>query len=295
MTSPLPSLHDDPRVAGVLTAARIMYTDLDGTLLGRGGSMLCDHDGKPTLTMAEAVIALNRAQLPVVICSGRNAVQLVEITRMLGWTGFIAELGAVFVRERGSDVSYNLGEWPADAVPTGITPYQIIEASGALERLFEAFPGLIEYHDPWHRNREATHVLRGAVDVTAAQRLVDEGDHLPIDIIDNGIIHPWRHTLVGVETVHVYHLIPRGVDKAQAVRADLAWRGLDADAAFAAGDSLADLKMAEAVALMALVANGLDSPETVAQAARLGNVVTTRERQGHGWSELAQMWLKARQ
>jgi hypothetical protein len=270
-----------------------MYTDLDGTLLGRGGSVLSDHGGKPTLAMAEAVIALNRARLPAVICSGRNAIQLVEITRMLGWTGFIAELGAVFVRDRGSEVVYNLGEWPADAVPAGMTPYQVIEASGAMERLTEAFPGLIEYHDPWHRNRDATHVLRGLVDVAAAQLLVDEGDHPLIDIVDNGIIHPWRHTLVGVETVHVYHLIPRGVDKAQAVRADLRSRGLDADEALAVGDSLADLKMAEAVDLMVLVANGLDSPAVVAEAARLGNVVATRQRQGHGWSELAHMWLKA--
>ena len=294
MTSPLPSLHDDPRVTPALAAARIMYTDLDGTLLGRGGSVLNDHEGTPTLVTAEAVIAVNVAQLPVVICSGRNAIQLVEITRMLGWSGFIAELGAVFVRERGSEVAYNLGQWSAEAVPPGMTPYQVIEASGAMERLTEAFPGLIEYHDPWHRNREATHVLRGDVDVAAAQLVVDEGDHPPIDIIDNGIIHPWRHTLVGVETVHIYHLIPRGVDKAQAVRADLQWRGLDPGQAVAIGDSLADLKMSEAVGLMALVANGLDSPAAVARAQYLGNVVVTRQRQGHGWSELAHLWLEAR-
>jgi hydroxymethylpyrimidine pyrophosphatase-like HAD family hydrolase len=271
-----------------------MYTDLDGTLLGRGGAIVADHEGVPTLTMAEAVVAVNRAGLPVVICSGRNAIQLVEITRMLGWSGFIAELGTVFVRERGAEVSYNLGEWTADAVPKGVTPYQVIEASGAMDRLAEAFPGLIEYHDPWHRNREATHILRGEVDVAAAQRLVDEGDHPPIDIVDNGIIHPWRHTLVGVETVHIYHLIPRGVDKAQAVRADLEWRGLDPSSAIAVGDSSADLKMAEAVRVMVLVANGLGSPDAVAEARALGNVVATREPQGHGWSELAYRWVEAR-
>jgi HAD superfamily hydrolase (TIGR01484 family) len=294
MTSPLPSLHDDPGVPAALAAARIMYTDLDGTLLGRGGSVVNDHEGIPTLTMVEAVVAVNRAQLPVVVCSGRNAIQLTEISRMLGWSGFIAELGAVFVRERGGETVYNLGVWPADAVPAGMTPYQVIEASGAMSRLSDTFPGLIEYHDPWHRNREATHVLRGNVDVVAAQAVVDEGDHPPIDIIDNGIIRPWRHTLVGVDTVHIYHLLPRGVDKAQAVRADLHHRGLLPADAIAVGDSLADLRMAEAVSLMVLVANGLDSPAARAEAVRLGNVVATRERQGHGWSELAHLWLEAR-
>jgi hydroxymethylpyrimidine pyrophosphatase-like HAD family hydrolase len=294
MTSPLPSLHDDPRVPGALAAARIMYSDLDSTLLGRGGSLLNDHHGVPTLVMAEAVVSLNRAELPVVVCSGRNAIQLTEITRMLDWSGFLAELGAVIVRERRGEKLYNIGVWPLDSVPAGKTPYQVIEESGAMARLAEAFPGLIEYHDPWHRNREATHVLRGNIDVAAAQRVVDEGDHPPIDIIDNGVIHPWRHTLVGVETIHIYHLLPRGVDKAQAVRADLERRGLAPEQALAVGDSLADLKMAEAVGLMALVANGLDSPPAVAEALRLGNVVVTTQRQGHGWSELARLWLEAR-
>ena len=51
--------------------------------------------------------------------------------------------------------------------------------------------------------------------------------------------------------------------------------------------------MARAVGLMVLVANGLDSPDAVAEAERLGNVVSTRQRQGHGWAELAYLWLEA--
>jgi hydroxymethylpyrimidine pyrophosphatase-like HAD family hydrolase len=294
MTSP-PQLSEDPRAKAALARARIMYTDLDGTLLGRGGSLLNDHEGEPTLVMAEAAVELNRAGLPVIIVSGRNDLQLVEITRVLGWTGFIGEVGAVFVRERGAEITFNLGDWPEDALPQGRTPYQVIEASGAAERLMERFPGLIEYHDPFHKNRLATHVLRGSVDVAAAQAAVDEdGDHPPIDIVDNGIIHPWRHTLVGVEQVHIYHLLPRGVNKAQAVAEDRSVRGIGRDEAIAVGDSVADLKMAEAVGLMALVANGLDSEATREAAAALDNVVTTRERQGHGWAEVVHAWLTAR-
>ncbi len=296
MTSQLPLLADDPRAAAALASARVLYTDLDGTLLGRGGSVLTDHDGAPTLVMANAIVELNRADLPVVIVSGRNAIQLVEITRMLGWTGFIGEVGAVFVRQRGAEITYNLGQWPADAVPEGRTPYDVIAGSGAAERLMEAFPGLIEYHDPFHLNRLATHVMRGRVDVAEAQRIVDrDGGHPPIDIVDNGIIHPWRHTLVGVEQIHIYHLLPRGVNKAQAVAADMAARGVSRDEAIAAGDSIADLRMAEAVGLMALVANGLDAEVTRDAAARLDNVCVTSQRQGHGWAELAHAWLAAQE
>jgi hydroxymethylpyrimidine pyrophosphatase-like HAD family hydrolase len=294
MTSP-PQLSEDPRATAALARARIMYTDLDGTMLGRGGSLLNDHEGEPTLAMAEATVELNQAGLPVIIVSGRNDLQLVEITRMLGWTGFIAEVGAVFVRERGAEITFNLGDWPDDALPAGRTPYQVIEASGAAERLMRRFPGLIEYHDPFHKNRLATHVLRGNVDVAAAQLVVDEdGDHPPIDIVDNGIIHPWRHTLVGVEQIHIYHLLPRGVNKAQAVAEDRSVRGIGRDEAIAVGDSVADLKMAEAVGLMALVANGLDSSTTREAASALDNVVMTRLRQGHGWAEVAHAWLAAR-
>jgi hydroxymethylpyrimidine pyrophosphatase-like HAD family hydrolase len=294
MTSP-PTLSDAPGAAAKLARARIMYTDLDGTLLGRGGSLLNDHEGEPTLVMAEAVLEINRAGLPVVIVSGRNDLQLVEITRMLGWTSFIGEVGAVFVRKRGDEITFNLGEWPEGALPEGMTPYQVIAGSGAAERLMARFPGLIEYHDPFHKNRLATHVLRGNVDVPAAQAVVDEdGDHPPIDIVDNGIIHPWRHTLVGVEQIHIYHLLPRGVSKAQAVAEDLSFRGIDRGEAIAVGDSIADLGMAEAVGLMALVANGLDSSGTREAAAALDDVVVTRLRQGHGWAEVAHAWLAAR-
>jgi hypothetical protein len=226
MTQRPPLLIDDPRCRETLASTRIMYTDLDGTLLGRGGSVLTDHAGAPTLVMAEAVVHLNRAGLAVVICSGRNAMQLVEISRILGWSGFIAEMGAVFVRDRAGEISYNLGDWPDGSVPEGRTPYDVIDESGAPDRVCAAFPGLIEYHAPFHLNRLATHVMRGNVDLDAAQAIIDAGHPtLPIDIVDNGIIHPWRHTLVGVETVHIYHIMPRGVNKAQAVAADLAHRG----------------------------------------------------------------------
>jgi hydroxymethylpyrimidine pyrophosphatase-like HAD family hydrolase len=295
MTYTPPLLSESANAAEALGSARIMYTDLDGTLLGRGGSILCDHDGMPTLVMAKAVVDLNIAELPVVIVSGRNAIQLVEITRLVGWSGFIGEMGAVAVRERGAEIAYNTGVWTPDALPAGKSPYEVIVDSGAAERLIEAFPGLIEYHDPFHLNRLATHVMRGNIDTAEAQRVIDEGTdgHPPIDIVDNGIIHPWRTTLVGVETVHIYHLLPRGVTKAQAIAADMAARGISRDEAIAVGDSIADLQMADAVRTMVLVANALDAPRTVTALQTLDNVVVTAERQGHGWAELAHAWLRA--
>jgi hydroxymethylpyrimidine pyrophosphatase-like HAD family hydrolase len=294
MIAGLRLLAEDPEVPGILADAEVLYSDLDGTLLGQGGSLLADHQGKTTLVMARAVAEIDMAGLTVVMVSGRNAVQLTEISRLLGWRDFIAELGAVAVYDRGERVVYDTGVWPEGSVPHGLTPYNVIQRAGAVDELQRQFPGLIEYHAPWHRHRQVTHVLRGELDLVQAQAVLDTIDVPPIDIIDNGVIHPWQHTLVGVERIHAYHLIPRGVSKRGAIERDLKHRGVPRNHAIAAGDSRADLQMAEAVELMVLVANGLDAPVTVEAAVLHDNVFVTRGRQGHGWAELARAWLAAK-
>ena len=288
-----PLLADSPLAAAALARAKVLYTDLDGTLLGRGGAVLADEKGVPTLAVARAVVELNAAGLPVVMVSGRNVKQMTEIARLLGWRDFVAELGAVRVADRGRDVLYELGEWPADAVAEGRTPYEVIEALGAVRVLADAFPGRIEYHHPYTDDRLATHILRGEVDPAGAQAALDTLP-LPIRFVDNGIIHPPRHALVGVEQVHAYHLVPSGVSKQAAIRADLAARGLTPADAIAVGDSTADLQMAEVVGMLALVANGLDHEAVAERAVTLPNLVVTEGRQGDGWAELAHAWLKAR-
>ena len=288
-----PLLADSPLAAAALARAKVLYTDLDGTLLGRGGAVLADEMGVPTLAVARAVVELNAAGLPVVMVSGRNVKQMTEIARLLGWRDFVAELGAVRVADRGREVLYELGEWPADAVADGRTPYEVIEALGAVQVLAEAFPGRIEYHHPYTDDRLATHILRGEIDPLYAQAALDTLP-LPIRFVDNGIIHPPRHTLVGVQQVHAYHLVPAGVSKQAAIRADLAARGLTPADAIAVGDSTADLQMAEVVGMLVLVANGLDHDATALAAELVPNLTVTEGRQGDGWAQLAHAWLKAR-
>ncbi|MDO8915756.1 MAG: HAD hydrolase family protein [Coriobacteriia bacterium] len=294
MPEAIPFIDALPDLSSRLARAKVLYTDLDGTLLGRGASLLKDGSGQPCLDAATAVMELNRAGLKVVICSGRNARQLMEVSRMLGWDDFIAELGCVRSYGRGARRVYDIGVWPADATSDDETPYEAIVRVGALDLLRAAFPGLIEYHDPWHVDREVTHVLRGNVPVAEAQVLLDALP-LPVSLVDNGIIHPPRHTLVGVEEVHAYHLVPFGVSKPRAILADLAERGITPDEAIAIGDSAADVAMADAVSLMVTVRNGLDDPVLAAHALARpeGAVASTRGSHGTGWRELAEAWLAA--
>jgi phosphoglycolate phosphatase len=293
VSNAIPFFDEVPRITEHLSRGRVLFSDVDGTLLGRGAQLLADGDGVPTLDTVNAIVELNRAKLHVVLCSGRNAKQLREITRLLGWDDFIGELGCIRSYDRGRRVVYETGGWPADSLLPGETPYEAIEREGAVTLLRETFPGLIEYHDPWHRDREVTHILRGNVPIAEAQAALDTLP-LPVTIVDNGIIHPPRHTLVGVTEVHAIHLVPTGASKERSVAADLADRGLARDAGLAIGDSAADVAMADAVGLMACVRNGLNDPTLLARAAGRTGIVATRASFGSGWAEFSLAWLAAR-
>lgn len=292
MPGEIPFLDEHPGAGARLAAAHTLFTDLDGTLLGRGASILADGQGRPNLDAVTAITRLNAAGLRVVMTSGRNARQLRESSRLLGWSDFIGELGCVRSYDRGARVVYDTGSWPESATLLGETPYQAIVRVGAVALLMDAFPGLIEYHDPWHLDREVTHMLRGRVDVAAAQALLDTLP-LPVTIVDNGIIHPLRHGL-RCEEIHAIHLVPTGVSKHGAIARDLAEHGATPAQALAIGDSATDVDMAEATGLMVCVRNGLDDPLLVAAARGRANVCATRATHGSGWAELADAWLAAR-
>ncbi len=278
-----------------LARAQILYTDLDGTLLGRGGSVLLDAAGAPSAITASAIARLNTAGLPVVMCSGRNQLQLFEIARILGWSGFIAEVGCVIMPERGAEPIYYMGDWPQDALSARETPFEAIKRVGALDVLWETYPGLIEHHTPYDGHREATYVLRGNVDIELARSALASLE-LPVELIDNGIIHPTRTTLRDVNEVHAYHLLPAGVSKAKAVAYDLERRGIPREHALSIGDSVTDIAMAASVGLGVLVANALDDPKvSEALVSPPGEIAATHGARGEGWAELAAAWLAARE
>jgi len=292
-----PLLADSPAALDALSRVEVLYTDLDGTLLARGGSVVADAQGVPSTTTVESIVALNRAGLTVVPVSGRTRLQLTEVVRLLGWTDFIGEVGSVLVRGAGPGrrVAYNTAEWPAHLLGGDKTPYELIRDSGALPALQSAFPGRIEYHTPWHRDREASHLLRGCLDLAEAQDVLD-ALNLPLSLLDNGRVHPPTHGLACLELVHAYHLVPRGVSKTQAIALDLAERGLSANQAAAIGDSVTDVAMADSVALMSLVDNAFESPSMMTALAEKPDdrVVRLEGRRGDGWAQFAQAWLTAR-
>jgi hydroxymethylpyrimidine pyrophosphatase-like HAD family hydrolase len=83
---------------------------------------------------------------------------------------------------------------------------------------------------------------------------------------------------------HVYHLVPDGVGKAEAVAWDLARRGVDPADAIAIGDSASDLTMARSVGRMHLVANALRHPDLPGLLPSYDNVVVEKEPLTVGWA-----------
>ncbi|MGZ8648214.1 MAG: HAD family phosphatase, partial [Solirubrobacteraceae bacterium] len=224
---------------------RCVYVDLDGTLMGAGGSFLHDADGAFTLLGARALEACERASAEVVIYSGRRQLTCFYDARVLGVSSYAFEAGAGFVLD--GELHWLTG----DLVPRdGASIFDQIEASGAPALLLERDTGRLEYHDPWHRDREVSHLFRGDIDAFEADALLEEAGFGHLRLVDNGGIHP---PMVGVRA---YHLIPRAASKAGAVAWHMRARGLRGEECIAIGDSREDLGAAEVVHAFWLVANG---------------------------------------
>jgi hydroxymethylpyrimidine pyrophosphatase-like HAD family hydrolase len=257
---------------------RCVYTDLDGTLLGWRGSLFRDADGGFSLLQARALEACHRAGVEVVIKSGRREAQVLEDARLIGQTAYIYEAGCGLMID--GEHTWLTGDLVPDERGT---IYEKIEASGAPRLLLETFAGRLEYHTPWHTNREISHLFRGDVDSAQAERLLIDNGHGNLRLVDNGVL---SRSMEGVENPHAYHLIPREASKAKAVAAHMRARGYDPASCIAIGDSREDLDVAPVVGRFFLVANAVErDPDITAAATKAGNVEITEGRNGEGFYE----------
>jgi phosphoglycolate phosphatase len=230
---------------------RCLYLDLDSTLLGRGASMLHDGEGNVTIDGVRAVQACLRAGVEVVLMSGRRRAQVVEDARLLGQSSCIYEAGACVVLD-GEE------HWlTGDLLPGELTIAEQIERSGAPALLLEHYGGRLEYHEPWHLEREVSHLFRGLVDAGDVDRLLAEHGHSDLRLVDNGVVRRRSPALGDLPHVRGYHLVPSGASKAAAVSLHRRARGYERGQTFAVGDSREDLACSTEVAVFWLVANAL--------------------------------------
>lgn len=257
---------------------RCVYTDLDGTLLGARASLFADHEGGFSMMQARALEACHRAGVEVVIMSGRRRVQVHEDARLMGQSSFIFEAGSAFSID--GETTMATGEFVHE---DGVSLVDQVSARGVPEMLLEQFGDRFEYHEPWHLDREMSHLFRGEVDVAEANRLLEENGQGDLRLLDNGAIH---RKMPGIEIAHVYHLVAKGASKANAVAAHARARGYEREQTIAVGDSLEDLETAESVGKFFMVANGPERDAGVKAAlASYPNVTVTEGRSGDGFHE----------
>ena len=238
---------------------RCLYVDLDGTLLGPNASLLRGADGGFSALSIRALEACWRADVEVVLYSGRRQGSVFESARLIGSSAYIFELGCGLVLD-------DEPEWLTDGLVPSATLGSIfdqIQATGAPALLLERYGGQLEYHTPWSNQREVSHLFRGAVDLEDARATLDAAGFQSLRLVDNGVVRAHAEQMDGLPVVHAYHLIPASASKARAVATHMQTRGYSADECIAVGDSREDMDAATVVGAFWLVANALDRDPTL--------------------------------
>ena len=270
-----------------MSGVRVVYTDLDGTMVGPFGCFFRDDDGGLTLEPARALLELLDAGVALVLVSGRTRPQLLEAAALLGADGYVGEMGAVLGWDHARQSEVLRGAMPAELSGD---PAAVMTEAGLPDAMFARWPGRLEHHAPWHEGHVSDLMLRGNVDVDEVHSWLREQGWPWLRLHDNGVL-PRREVPGTGEPVHVYHLMPDGIDKGLGVARDLARRGLIAADAAAIGDSRSDLQMAAHVRTFYLVANGAAAPATASAAADVANCRVTDGRLGLGWAEAVRACL----
>jgi phosphoglycolate phosphatase len=285
---------------------RCLYVDLDGTLLGRGASLVHDGEGNVSFEGVRAIQACLRADVEIVLMSGRRRIQVAEDARLIGQSAYIFEAGACVVLGAGllGPASGALGpmgggvgggtrsrvgapaggeeHWlTGEMLPGELTIAQQIERSGAPRMLLERYEGRLEYHEPWHVDREVSHLFRGLVDAVEVDALLEEHGHGHLRLVDNGVVNRRSPALADLPHVRGYHLVPAGASKAAAVAFHCQVRGYTREETFAVGDSREDLACAEHVGTLWLVANAVRRDPSIGEAIAAFDNVRVAEA-GHG-------------
>ncbi|HVQ88223.1 MAG TPA: HAD hydrolase family protein [Actinomycetes bacterium] len=262
---------------------KLLYSDLDGTMVGPGGCFVRSHDGSLTTAPAQALVDMLGCGIDLVLVSGRTRAQLQEAARIFGADGFVAEMGAIIGWEFGRRSTTLSGEAPDEFAGPLVAQ---LESIGLVDEFLAHYEGSITHHAPWHLGHETDVMLHGQVDVDDVDKWLMAQGYPWLTLVDNGRL-PGR-SLPGVAgPIHVYHLMARGLSKGRGIEVDLKRRGLTPKNAVAVGDSLSDLDMAGQVERLFLVANGAAVPSIRDAAEKLANVVICEGSVGEGWAEAA--------
>ncbi|MCK5641900.1 MAG: HAD family phosphatase [Gammaproteobacteria bacterium] len=261
---------------------KVIYSDLDGTLFNDRGCIIKDSRDKYYFKAINLLEKINENGWDLVLVSGRNKYQLRYNAQMIGVKNYIAELGSELVYDQGKEVhvTFDNGKESFDITYEGKDLVRIMEL------LMKEFPGKIESRMEWSRYRSFNALFFGEIDLDKANKLLQAEGYGSLVLVDNGFSNLVDLELK-VDRLHIYNLMPRGVNKANAVRLDKKLRGFNDENCIALGDSLEDLKMASEVKYFFLMKNALEHEEELEpELDKYGNVFITDSIMNRGWFEV---------
>ena len=286
---------DDEKAQASLADVNTIYTDLDGTLLAPGGKLVTNFAGEPSTEIVEALVAVKRADIRLVVVTGRSRIQGNEFIRMLDADAFIGEMGTTLqLRDAGPlSVEYDTGTFEYDSERFA-TPHEAIEATGAVEALIARYPGRIERNFPRGLYRDVTHAMRGYLDVDEVNAFFAESGY-DLAFEDNGMFFTTRGLELDPDLcpeIHGYHIVPANTSKALAVKRDMERNGLRREQTVSIGDGYGDVEMGRYTGAFVMMRNGLRNERNIAGASTLPcPVLLTNGICCDGWVEFARTLL----
>ena len=284
-----------------LANVRYVFTDLDATMLAPGSCALRGNDGTPSLKLVESIVALVRAGIEIIPCSGRNRAMLQEDCRILGFNSYIGEMGGLLMLDLHADEwEFFCGDMPFDPA-SGRTPHQVIEDAGVCEEILSRWPGRIEYHNDMaagFKHREVTVGMRGEVPDGEAQAILDKAG-LGLVWANNGYLtHVSKPTTLKLgpgEPGRAFNILPKGLDKGRGIERFCKLKGIRPSCTLAIGDSCSDFLAADHVGTFVCVNNALRDPAAPSLIEAHDNVLVTPGEVVDGWADTASALLAARQ
>lgn len=274
-----------------LRKVRYVITDADGTMF-TGAKATVNSAGEPCADLVQTLVELTRAGVSVIPCTGRNRAMIMEDARVLGFPGWIAEMGGVVCTKQASQPEwhYFCGRMPYDET-CGKTPHDVIWETGVIDAMLERWPGHLEtYHDNGigFEYREVTIAMRGDAPEEEMQDMLDHCG-LPLYLSDNGMVdHISGETTLKVDRanpqgIHTYHITPAGVSKGTGILRFIELAGLAPEEVLGAGDSPADCVIADAVGTFLFMCNGLSHDRAEEEISARDNILVSTKRSTDGW------------
>ena len=265
-----------------LRKVRYVITDADGTMF-TGAKATVNTAGEPSAELVQTLVELTRAGVSVIPCTGRNRAMIMEDARVLGFPGWIAEMGGVLCTRQSSQPEwhYFTGRMPYDE-GCGKTPHDVIWETGVIDAMLERWPGHLEtYHDNGvgFEYREVTVAMRGDAPEDEMQDMLDHCG-LPLYLSDNGMVD---------------HISAAGVSKGTGIVRFVELAGLAPEEVLGAGDSPADCVIADAVGTFLFMCNGLGHDRAAEELAARDNILVSTKRATDGWVDAMRGLLAAKE